>query len=339
MGSLITISSPLGWSGAFEIMIYNWRTGTLIQRVESSDKLGRSFQLISETHYIILVARESTEEEQALARRKKLEEDWLSERTSDSGSGSERGHSVGISSDGKPNSSRAPAGEKLDPTRGVEAQYAIQVCRLKDNLVINTYHLPFFPEDWSRPFIRCPTDEVTTPGDDTFLPSEAPFRGPPEPKLYLVSFDFQIGSEWGSGTSFIFVTLISSLISESAVGSGSVFPWSEWGHENVCYFARPGTGRYAHESISGYRVLTPYSLLQFNPLDVHRDRCRGQRGHGPIQYDCGELDQCEMVDYLTMHGNLAFREVRHSIPTEDMQTLINEHSITGFGVRNSHFFL
>jgi len=301
----------------------------LIQRVESSEILCRSFQLVSKSHYLILVSRQATEEELSLA-----EEMWAD---SDSTS-----HSAGDSSDNEDSTRAVLSDEEIGP-RGLKAQYAIRVCRIEDNLTIATYHLPFFPETrtWGRPFVFSPTDKATTPGDDSFLPSEAPFRGPPEPKLYFVSFGFKIDGVWGSGTTFSFVTLIPSLISESVVGSGTncVFPWSEWGYEKAWCFAKPGTGRYAHESISGYRVLTPNSLCDFNPLDVLRDRCR-EEPICQIYCNLGVLDQCEMVNSPVMHGRMPYREVGHNIPTNEMLTRIDEHSITGLkNAFRSHFFL
>jgi len=154
-------------------------------------------------------------------------------------------------------------------------KYSIEVRSLKDNQLVAKFALPgFAPCHSVFNFYLC-TSRISCPGKCGFAPLSFPFATPPFPQLMLLTFLLQ--GRAGTADEDIHFVMLTDPFYQSAEQAATYpnkeIPWEAWGPSNTRIF---NYEEKIHIDAFMYKVYSEGCILDFNPIDISRDLCRGE---------------------------------------------------------------
>jgi hypothetical protein len=151
--------------------------------------------------------------------------------------------------------------------------YAIEVRTIKGNQLIARFALPSLTRHPEARLTSFQTSRIAAPRNNTLIPLSSPFATPSSPQLLLLKFVlwWRTVSD-GDASDVTFVVLTKPFCHIAASNANKEVPWDVWGPPNTRIFdnERISTDAYMH------KVCTEDSILDFNPIDISRDICKGQ---------------------------------------------------------------
>jgi len=189
--------------------------------------------------------------------------------------------------------------------------HAIQVRTLESDALLATYWLPSLASTQKLVIVFGRVDSISTQSSDSTAPHRSPFISLPHPRLILFHF---IINDYTKITHLHLVALVKTFLrppKHLKQFADNIIPWAAWGPTNTrCFFD-------CHMGVSThmYRIYTEDQILDFNPVDIARDKCRGNVR--TIRDTTTVISKSEGLLVEDVISGLPFRAVDHGISFTD----------------------
>jgi hypothetical protein len=150
----------------------------------------------------------------------------------------------------------------------------IRICSVPEDELVATYLLPAQALGWTEFLVHARTSKCSFLTSDSFTPLQTPFASSPDPKLWLLHIEF-ICPEFQVTSKFNFIIQMKCFFPDPESLSqwpDKIVPWNGWGIKHTRVFK--GDMQF---NLHSYRISTEDAILDFNPLSIARDICRGHK--------------------------------------------------------------